>query len=55
MAGFARDHGGDTIMGPPAVADSVKAVNDGRIVWHLTDGHSPEASAIVAELGLLKG
>jgi len=48
LAGFGRDHGGDTIMGPAAVADSVKAVNDGRIVWHLTDGHSQEASAIVA-------
>lgn len=48
LAGFGRDHGGDTIMGPAAVADSVKAVNDGAIVWHLTDGHSPEASAIVA-------
>jgi hypothetical protein len=48
LAGFGRDHGGDTIMGPAAVADSVKAVNEGRIVWHLTDGHSAEASAIVA-------
>ncbi len=48
LAGFGRDHGGDTITGPAAVADSVEAVNEGRIVWHLTDGHSPEASAIVA-------
>jgi len=47
LAGFGRDHGGDTIM-PGAMDASVKAMNEGRIVWRLTDGHSPEVSAIVA-------
>jgi len=47
LAGFGRDHGGDTI-GPYAMDKSVAAVNSGEIVWHLTDGHSPEATAIVA-------
>jgi len=48
LASFARDHVGDTIMGPAAVADSVKAVNDGAIQWTLTDSHSELASDVVA-------
>lgn len=48
LAAFGRDHGGDTIMGPAAVADTVEAVNSGAIAWHLTDSHSEKASDVVA-------
>jgi hypothetical protein len=48
LASFAKDHEGDTITGPAAVADSVKAVNDGAIQWTLTDSHSDLASDVVA-------
>lgn len=48
LAAFGRDHSGDTIMGPSAVADTVAAVNQGDLVWHLTDSHSQFASDVVA-------
>ena len=48
VASFGRDHGGDQIMGAAAVADSVAAVNEGRITWHITDSHSGRASDVVA-------
>lgn len=50
LAAFGKDHGGDTIAGPPALADTVAEFNAGRIVWLLTDAHSEYASDVVARV-----
>jgi hypothetical protein len=50
LAAFDRDHSGDTISGPAALADTLAEFNAGRIVWLLTDAHSDNASDVVARV-----